>query len=401
MRRCLLLLLLFLLPLSSGAQSRFHRRVPHLPYAALERNRLEFPGDSAAFDAFLRRLDEVVVSGRGKIRMLHVGGSHVQGGTWTDQLRRNFLSLHYGIDGGRGLVFPYSAAGTNTPSSYQSRGWGNWTSDRCLKADTRLGVTGMSLTATDSASVLVDLTPRERKFASPGYTFRSVDILGYGDMEPVLVYGRDTLRGRVEASRWHFDLPHFYEYLRIGFRKPYGSFTLKGVYLDKFEDGLTLSEAGVNGASTASWLKCEDWEADMRFLRPDLVIFSIGINDIQGEDFDVKAFEQRYNRLVRQTLRANPNAVFLFTTLTDSYFHRRGPNVHGVEASAAIVRLAKKYNAAVWDQFTLMGGLGSVDAWARDGLAQGDRVHFTPDGYTLFGNLLFNALMDRYSQVCR
>ena len=213
-----LLLILCLLPLVAGAQSRFHRRVPHLPYAALERSRLTFPGDSAAFDAFLRRLDEVVVTGRGKIRMLHIGGSHVQAGTWTDQLRRNLLSLHYGIDGGRGLVFPYAAAGTNTPSSYQSRGWGSWSADRCLKPETRLGVTGMSLTATDSASVLVDLTPRERKFASPGYTFRSVDILGYGDMEPVLIYGRDTLRGQAEPGHWHFDLPHYCDYLRIGFR---------------------------------------------------------------------------------------------------------------------------------------------------------------------------------------
>ena len=396
-----LLLILFLLPLVAGAQSRFHRRVPHLPYAALERSRLTFPGDSAAFDAFLRRLDEVVVTGRGKIRMLHIGGSHVQAGTWTDQLRRNLLSLHYGIDGGRGLVFPYAAAGTNTPSSYQSRGWGSWSADRCLKPETRLGVTGMSLTATDSASVLVDLTPRERKFASPGYTFRSVDIRGYGDVEPVLIYGRDTLRGQAEPGHWHFDLPHYCDYLRIGFRKPYGTFTMRGAYLDKSPDGLTLSEAGVNGASTVSWLKCEDWERDLRLLQPDLVIFSLGINDIQGGDFDPQAFEQRYNRLVREALRANPNAVFLFTTLTDSYFHRRGPNPHGVEASAAVIRLARKYNAAVWDQFTLMGGLGSVDAWAQDGLAQGDRIHFTAEGYTLFGDLLFNALMDRYSQVCR
>ena len=89
------------------------------------------------------------------------------------------------------------------------------------------------------------------------------------------------------------------------------------------------------------------------------------------------------------------------TTVTDSFYHRRQPNQYGVEASSAIISLAKKYNAAVWDQFTLMGGLGSVEKWAQSGLATWDLVHFTSEGYTVFGNLLFNAMMDRYSEVCR
>lgn len=400
MKRALPLLILLLLPLLAGAQVRFHRRVPRLPYARLEENRLEFPGDSARFDHFLHRLDTLVVTGRGRINILHVGGSHIQAGTWTDQLRRNLLSLHYGIDAGRGLVFPYAAAGTNTPSSYQSRGFGNWTPDRCLKPEGRLGLTGMGLTASDTSSVLIDLCPRDRKFGAPGYVFRSVDVLGYGKKEPVLLFGRDTLCGVPEGGHWHFDLPHYCEYVRIGLSGE-GSFTLTGVYLDKQTDGLTVSEVGVNGASTISWLHCEDWERDLRLLKPDLVIFSIGINDIQGTEFDAQAFEQRYNKLARQVMRVNPNCALLFTTLTDSYYHRRAPNRYGVEASAAIVRLAKKYNAAVWDQFSLMGGLGSVEYWAQDGLAQGDRVHFTTEGYTVFGNLLFNAMMERYGTVCR
>ena len=100
-------------------------------------------------------------------------------------------------------------------------------------------------------------------------------------------------------------------------------------------------------------------------------------------------------------LRVNPECALLFTTVTDSYYHRRQPNRFGVEASSAIFSLAKKYNAAVWDQFSLMGGLGSVEQWAQSGLATWDLVHFTSEGYNLFGNLLFNAIMDRYSELCR
>ena len=81
-------------------------------------NTLEMPaGASPTYNRFLRKLDTLIATGGVDVRVLHVGGSHVQGGTWSDRLRRNFLSLRYGADGGRGLVFPFSAAGTNTPSA--------------------------------------------------------------------------------------------------------------------------------------------------------------------------------------------------------------------------------------------------------------------------------------------
>ena len=44
-----------------------------------------------------------------------------------------------------------------------------------------------------------------------------------------------------------------------------------------------------------------------------------------------------------------------------------------------------------------MGGAGSMDAWVNGGYARADHIHFTPEGYTVLGNLLFNALMDTYA----
>ena len=91
------------LALSAWAGPRW---IPHYGFARFEQNRIQFPaGESRDFNLFLRKLDTLRVTGRGDVRILHVGGSHVQGGTWTDQLRQDFLSLGYGLDGGRGLVF--------------------------------------------------------------------------------------------------------------------------------------------------------------------------------------------------------------------------------------------------------------------------------------------------------
>ena len=43
-----------------------------------------------------------------------------------------------------------------------------------------------------------------------------------------------------------------------------------------------------------------------------------------------------------------------------------------------------------------MGGYGSMQDWTAAGLGQSDKIHFTPEGYRLLGDLLFNAIMDCY-----
>ncbi len=402
MKRFLLLLALFVAFWPLDAQVRHHRRIPPLSFARLEKNALQFPGgESPDFNTFLRKLDTLVTTGRGDVRILHIGGSHVQGGTWTNTLRKNLLTLSYGIDGGRGLVFPYAAAGTNTPMGYQSSYSGTWTSSRCLKPETVMGVTGMTVTTADTAAtVSLDLLPQERRMWDVRYTVRSVDVMGYGDLEPVVIMGRDTVRGRADDERWHFDLPHYSDYIRIGFRGFPGRYTLKGVYLDNPATGLTVSEVGVNGAATSSFLKCEDFVRDLKLVKPDLVIFSIGINDLQGSEFDARRFISNYGKLIQMVRHANPHCAFLFTSCNDSWKNGRS-NPFGARAQQAFEEIAAGSGGAYWDLFGLMGGSRSMDAWVNAGYGRPDHIHFTPEGYTLLGNLLFNALMDAYARMAR
>ena len=351
MKKRLLLCLITLLTLvPAGA------RVPHYPFVRGDLNTLEMPaGASPTYNRFLRKLDTLIATGGVDVRVLHVGGSHVQGGTWSDRLRRNFLSLRYGADGGRGLVFPFSAAGTNTPSSYSSSYAGNWEGVNCLKPhDVTLGLTGMAVTARDtSARVVIDLLPREAHLLQQRYTFNRVDVLGEGTLEPVLLLGKkDTLRG----VKGHFVLPFYTDWVQLGFEGK-GYYTLRGLYLDKPGQGFSLMEAGVNGASTTAWLRCELWEQDLRRVMPDLVIFSIGINDS---------------------------------------WRRRDVNSHTEAAEKAFRELAKECAGVFWDWYKVMGGYGSMARWQEAGLAQADKVHFTPAGYKLVADLLFDAIIDSY-----
>ncbi len=391
-RLCVIVLTLLAL---GSAQAR---RMPRYPFVRTELSALQRPaGRSPEFDLFLRKLDTLLLTGGGDVRILHVGGSHVQAGTWSDRLRQNFLSLRYGLDGGRGLVFPFSAALTNTPVSYNSSYTGNWEGTKCLKPDCVLGLTGMGVTARDtSARVVIDLMPRSPRVLQHRYSFNRVDVLGYGDMEPVLLLqGKDTLRGVFGDEICHFDLPWYTDWVQVAFRGPAGRYTLKGLYLDRSGSGFTLSEAGVNGASTRSWLNCDDWERDLRRVMPDLVIFSIGINDIQGTDFDVNRFKGHYRQLIKKVRRVNPRCAILFSGINDSS-RRRSPNPFTAQAEQAFADLARECHGVFWDLYAIMGGAGSMERWQEAGLAQSDLVHFTPDGYKLLGDLLFDAIMDDY-----
>ena len=190
-----LILIVFLLVLAASLEAR---RLPRYPFIPADRNVLQFPGgESEEFDLFLRKLDTLLDTGKGDLRVLHVGGSHVQAGTWTDRLRAHFLALRYGLDGGRGLVFPFSAAGTNTPISYSSSYTGNWEKTNCLKPEAVLGLTGMAITAADtSARVAVDLLPRELHLHQPRYTFNRVDVLGEGTHYRAFIVEYDAALGQ-------------------------------------------------------------------------------------------------------------------------------------------------------------------------------------------------------------
>jgi lysophospholipase L1-like esterase len=218
----------------------------------------------------------------------------------------------------------------------------------------------------------------------------------------ILAGPRDTLYGvpLPEEAGWVFDLPTLTDSVRIAVTGTSGEWTLTGIFLDNPFPGITVSEIGVNGASLVSYSRCQDLQRDLKLLSPDLAILAIGINDATGTDFSEEVFLQRYRRLVEEIRTANPDCAILFVTNNDS-FRRIRRRVYRVNTNGALVeniflQLGREYNAGVWNLFDIMGGTGSMAKWEAASLAKADKVHFTEEGYRLLGDLLFNALMDRY-----
>lgn len=400
-------LLLLLIPAILSGQS-LRKVVPDCDFARFGHNRIVFQGDSSSFDRLFLKMDSVLFLGKGNLNVLHLGGSHVQAGTFTEQLRNDLLSLRPLMDGGRGMVFPFSAARTNNPSSFTTVYEGSWkvTKNIQREPDHRLGLTGMALSASeDKASVTVTTVARDPRPSDPSFLFNEVKVLGYssiGDRMPVVVTAKgDTLSGCLtpKDSCWSFALPCLTDSVKIA-TKGRGEFTLTGIFLDNPFPGISVTGIGVNGASLGAYARCRDLARDLGMVDPDLVIFAVGINDATALNFSPDDFVVRYKALVSQVRSVRPDCAILFVTNNDSFRRSRRKgyyvNSNGQLAQQAFLRLGKECGAGVWDLFDIMGGLGSMRKWEEAGLAKRDKIHFTEAGYELLGDLLFNALMDKY-----
>lgn len=385
------------------------KSIPDYPFAHFERNGLVYPGDSLAMERFFQKMDSTILFGEGNVSIMHIGGSHVQCGMFTQQFRDNLLSISSDLMGGQYFVFPFSAGKTNNPSHFKVKYTGTWEYCRNAKKsenEKRMGLAGAAITTTDNeASVSIVTRERYPSMVEPVFQFNKVTVLGFSETEnvvPIVSYDSTVVHGVFNEwqSSYTFDLSTYTDSICIHFDSVPGEFTLTGVLLESGEPGISVHGIGVNGASVPSYLRCDDFERDLALIKPDLIIFSIGINDAAEDDFDKWMFKLNYAQLIKVVQRVNPDCAMLFVTNNDSYKrikknkYRVNPN--GLVAQEAFMEMGKKYNAAVWDQFDIMGGLKSMEEWEKANLAKKDKVHFTTEGYRLLGDLLYNALMERY-----
>ena len=372
-------------------------------------NHLIIEGDSSAFHKFAEKWYHLLATGEGHINSVQLGASHVQGGTFPHRIRRNLLISLDNLVAARGLIFPYSAAPKcNNPYDYRvSRSRALTLTRNVFKSPSEtLGLAGIAVTAADEpADIGISLNEPKIDFATT-----RIILLGYarGNVVPKIRFYKDKKNAvTVEPTatdttlhRYTFELGQAVDSFHILMPCKTGqSFVLTGVYLDNDNPGVSFHSIGVNGASLNEYTrkKCPFLFRDLELVKPDLVIFGIGINDAAGSHFDTVSFRRRYVQLVDSIRKVNPDCAFIFITNNDSFRRVNKSyevNTNALLAREAFLRIARQTGGAVWDQFTVMGGLKSMDTWQENNLAQRDRIHFTRKGYELIGDLLTNALIE-------
>lgn len=408
MRNCLIVVLVFF-PLWLVAQPKYADEGAHtfIRYAT---NTLHIDTLSPSMQHFFTKWQTVVTNRSGNLNIVHIGGSHVQAGTLPNTIRLNLLTSYPNLIGSRGMIFPYSAAARcNNPPDYRVRCQQKVQLTRNVHKEYTypLGICGISITASDiPTEVSVQLNEPNIDYAT-----NYIVLLGHspnGVVPRVRVGGHEHYPSYIDnlTGRYIFNFTAVIDSFTIVIPcRQLESFTVTGLYLGNRHAGFSYHSIGVNGASVTDYLRCSHFVRDLRMLQPDLVIFGIGINDAVPTNFDTAAFRRNYMQLVDSVRRVNPDCAFIFITNNDSFRKqdRRhySVNTNGLLAREAFYRIALNCGGAVWDQFEVMGGLRSMDAWRKAGLAQTDRVHFTTAGYQLIGNLFSNALFNAFSHYSK
>ena len=185
--------------------------IPDVPRIRLGENRLDFPGSRERFDSLLCCLHD----SNAHLNILHIGGSHVQAGTFPHRLREN-------IGAARGMLFPWKTIRSNAPADYSLTSSGSWEKSRCLEPSPteQLGMSGAAAITTDADASLQLMLPAQ-------YAFRRLHVIGKaeGGAEPYLVSSwGDTLTAEQNDDDFLFTLDSPDSLCTIAFRGMAGGF---------------------------------------------------------------------------------------------------------------------------------------------------------------------------------
>ncbi len=390
--------LIILMPVFSQEADYFMGPVRY-SFINYDHNIIQLPENDTTFKKLFLRFDSLITFGTGKIQILHMGGSHIQADIYTHVMRTRLQSLSKDMNGGRGLIFPYRIARTNNPSNYSVSYTGNWKYSKStqLNSGCKLGLTGMAVITTDSLS---SITINPNKTDSTHYTFDKVRIFHEPSAYRLLaITGDSIITGQYDSingcSVFEFSCPERLLHIRIlkDTVSQDASFTLSGIDLVSNSSGVVYNSVGVNGAMLGSYLQCELYQKHLKAIRPDLIIISIGTNDGYTRRFDEDKYLNEYRELLSRTIEATPEAALMLTVPNDSYLYRRYVNPNTEKMKNIIREVAGEYHCAVWDFYTVMGGLNSSQTWFSLNLMRYDRIHFNQNGYQLKGDLLFSAFL--------
>ena len=380
------------------------------PFIHFERNHYQFyTKRSANFEKLYFDIKQMVQNKDRKLNFYHIGGSHLQADVYTHEMRTYLQTNWKGLPGERGLVFPFDLAGTNNPWNYGFTSHNHWTvyKSTISRPDSLdYGILGAVLESSDS---IIDLGFRYRrtKVKPPFDRVRMYHNKGtfpfefhFGGDEKYVI--RKKTNEELGYTDIHFDknLTSFHLTLSRCGTQPY-KFRLLGFQLSNNEPGISYTTIGVNGASLPTHLGNKLFYEQLKELPPDFFAFSVGTNDanVPYEDFKPEVFKANLDSLIQRILSVNPNCAILLTVPNDAHFKKKFLNKNVAREREMIIELAKKYEAAVWDMYGIMGELGSSKVWHNNGLMRNDLVHFTATGYRIKGDMFFESFVKWLEQM--
>jgi lysophospholipase L1-like esterase len=160
--------------------------------------------------------------------------------------------------------------------------------------------------------------------------------------------------------------------------------------------GVVLDTLGINGARLATPLAWNEaaWAAELARRMPELVILEYGTNEM-SDRIRPAMFTEQLRAVMTRIRKVRPDVDCVALAPTD----RADTEDRVLVARDAMREAAMENGCAFWDTVTIMGGVGSIRAWAREDppRAAKDGVHLSWRGYRELGTKLAEDILRGYT----
>jgi lysophospholipase L1-like esterase len=344
-----------------------------------------------ALQPFFEALKSLEMQKTKTVSIIHIGDSHIQADFMTSVVRKKMQDC-FG-NAGRGFVFPYRIAQTNGAFDIGFSYEGVWRHcDLLHSSNCDVGMSGYTLFASGNAKFTIDAAKKEDNYAA----FTKLTFLtNKGSFRPTEYSSHYS---QIEGNRNVIYFDQAQDSLQFAPVPENGDLPdLQGIILENENPGILYHAIGINGSTLAQYLNCQNFEKQAADLNPSLVIVSFGTNDgyRTSNGFCVSCIKENYEATIAKIRSHNPTTSILLTTPSD-HFYQKQDNPNAKKIVDVLLELAKEKNVAVWNWYEIMGGSNSILKWKNEGLARGDLIHFTKEGYAIQGELLYEALIHQY-----
>ncbi len=333
-----------------------------------------------------------------KLVVVHIGDSHLQNDAFPGRIRKNLQDkLGYG---GRGIMFPYSAAKTYSNHSYHTDHTGEWEFSKNIHSKPRLplGLSGMSVKTTIPESQLrfTFKTPEPEHYQILKVFYKLKSSNAY------IQVGVDSniLEQKLEVFKIPYPsipLPSIQNSLSFTFKSENGDESevyFYGMSLESINNqGIIWHNCGVDGARYKSILQSKLFGKQLKSLEPDLVVLDLGTNEYAVGDSIHPLLENEILLLIDRIKSSSPNVSIILNSTQDMSY--KGKNLKSGRSFLKLIKkIAKETNSAFYDFYSVAGGDESMEQWYQKKLARKDFIHLTNEGYYLKGDLYSSALID-------
>lgn len=358
--------------------------------AAVSRNQIDHPEHLQAFASQIAKWQNGKLD---QVRIVQFGDSHIQTGQYPEGTRQGMLEL-FGTLTPRFWV-PLSKCGGWGPPTVNFDAKGDWSCQKITKPEfpAEFGVSGFAyvLPANLSGNLQFQLSNKEPltevqilhqwnkswSFKADSVKVKTVKIGEHSaitTITPTVSIRKVTLQVCGEGSK---------DSLRLF------AFRLNA---SQQQHDLVYDNFGVGGSAYVDWIqKAPYFLEEMTWMKPDLIVLSLGTNDSHMGGFNDSSFYASVKKFVLSIKVSNPHASLLMTGPPDTYYkNAAAPN--GIVVRTRLKQIAAETGCAFWNLFDVMGGTGSFQVWNNDGLGTADQMHFSKQGYELQGKLLADAI---------